>query len=266
MIYFSFSDSCREQAEPWRKLLESCGAAPASDDARSLTHSDGLFLYLSGDDHTIVKDDLNMALNCRMPVAYVKEQDCVTDKGMEVQLGLASCIVAESAEEAIREWLGVCSRFAGKRRQKRLIAISALCAATACVALTAGIISNIVHERKERTAAPTAAASMIEQYLPEGTAPEKITELDLSGKGIEDLTFLRDAANLEVLNLADNDISDISPLAELTKLRKLDLSGNKVEDINPLLALKNLEELDICGNPVKDRSALDFMPGVAVTQ
>ncbi len=114
------------------------------------------------------------------------------------------------------------------------------------------------------TPAPTEAPFSPGSEYFGGAAPESLTRLDLSGRGLTDIGFLGEAVNLEELNLSGNAISDITPLASLTKLRVLDLRDNRVADVNVLLALPALEKADLRGNPVEDRTALEFMEGVGI--
>ena len=55
---------------------------------------------------------------------------------------------------------------------------------------------------------------------------KRLGELAANCKGIENLSGLEAAVNLNRLDLSDNDISDITPLAPLTNLERLDLRHN----------------------------------------
>lgn len=81
------------------------------------------------------------------------------------------------------------------------------------------------------------------------------TELDLSGKGIRDISALGECTELVTLNLSDNDISDLQPLMKLPKLAKLNIAGNSVSDLRPLIGLPQLMELDASNNLISDASA-----------
>jgi Leucine-rich repeat (LRR) protein len=91
-----------------------------------------------------------------------------------------------------------------------------------------------------------------------------LTELDLSGWGIESLEGLEMAANLTLLNLQGNNVSDLSPLAGLTNIRTLVVANssnypgkeNQVEDLSPLVGLSQLTGLYLRGNLVTDLSPL----------
>ena len=68
---------------------------------------------------------------------------------------------------------------------------------------------------------------------------ESLTTLDLSDKGITDLTGLEKAKNLKNISLRGNQISDISALAPLTLLETIDLTENQVRSLEPLSGLNN---------------------------
>ena len=67
--------------------------------------------------------------------------------------------------------------------------------------------------------------------------------LEVQNRGIQDLTGLQFATNLDRLYLRDNQISDISPLAGLINLQRLGLEDNPVFDLSPLRGLNNLTQL-----------------------
>lgn len=85
---------------------------------------------------------------------------------------------------------------------------------------------------------------------------QRLTSLDVRGKGIADLTGVEHATDLQFLVLIENKIHDISPLSGLTKLGFLDLGGNQVSDLRPLAALTRLETLHIWRNEIEDISPL----------
>ena len=85
---------------------------------------------------------------------------------------------------------------------------------------------------------------------------QRLTGLDVRGKGIADLTGVEHATDLQALVLIENKIQDISPLSGLTKLGFLDLGGNQISDLRPLAALTRLETLHIWRNKIEDISPL----------
>ncbi|WP_078427870.1 fibronectin type III domain-containing protein [Alkalihalobacterium alkalinitrilicum] len=67
---------------------------------------------------------------------------------------------------------------------------------------------------------------------------ERLTYLYGNYRGIEDLTGLEKAANLEDLFLWNNRITDLSPLKELSQLRHLELRESELTDLSPLSELR----------------------------
>ena len=110
-----------------------------------------------------------------------------------------------------------------------------------------------------------------------------LTELDLAGNPIEDisplqslmdlthlglgatnlsvsdLSLLSTLTSLQYLTLWDNKISDLSPLASLTSLVALDLGGNQISNLSPLSALTDLVELALGDNQISDLSPLSAL-------
>ncbi len=88
---------------------------------------------------------------------------------------------------------------------------------------------------------------------------KELTELNLSGNSISDISALRNLTNLQTLNLSGNGIISIGALANLTNLQTLNLSGNNISDISALANLTNLQTLktlNLSGNNISDISAL----------
>ena len=92
-----------------------------------------------------------------------------------------------------------------------------------------------------------------------------VLELDLSYKGISDITQLQSLTRISRLSLMQNQISDISPLRSLTSLTSLAFNANQVVDITPVQSLTNLTSLNMAGNeisyigPVQSLSGLAFL-------
>ena len=85
---------------------------------------------------------------------------------------------------------------------------------------------------------------------------EGLGRLVARDKGIQDLTGLQAAINLNQLSLSGNQISDLSPIMGLTELKKLWLNGNPVSDLSPLKRLTNLTFLGLDDTHVSDLSPL----------
>lgn len=88
-----------------------------------------------------------------------------------------------------------------------------------------------------------------------------LISLDISGVGINDITGLEYARNLQFLDASDNSISDLTPLDHplfppLVNLRTLNLEGNSVVDISPLQGLTGLSLVKLCENVILDLTPL----------
>ena len=87
-----------------------------------------------------------------------------------------------------------------------------------------------------------------------------VTELDLSGMGLRDISALSACQQLVKLNLSDNQISDLSTLMNLPLLEWLDISGNQVTDLRPLMGIARLTYVDASGNAISSTCLLYTSP------
>ncbi len=78
------------------------------------------------------------------------------------------------------------------------------------------------------------------------------TSLDLSGRGLRDISALSECTNLVTLKLKGNQISDLTPLMNLPNLQNLDVSGNLITDLRPLIGMKKLQILNVSDNLVDE--------------
>ena len=86
-----------------------------------------------------------------------------------------------------------------------------------------------------------------------------VKELDLSVKGLSNISDIDSFKELTKLNLSGNSISDISVLGNLTNLEQLDLGGNNISDISALGNLTNLTELNLSNNRISYISVLSVL-------
>lgn len=77
-----------------------------------------------------------------------------------------------------------------------------------------------------------------------------VRELDLSGRGLTDISGLSACTKLTIVNLNNNAISDISPLMDIPNLATVYLAGNAISDLRPLMGLTNLKYLDVSYNSI----------------
>ena len=91
---------------------------------------------------------------------------------------------------------------------------------------------------------------------------KSLTELNLSGNQISDISTLKDLKSLIELNLNRNEISDVSPLLDLKSLTELNLNRNEISDVSPLIDIKSLTELNLSENKISDISSLKRLFGL----
>ena len=89
---------------------------------------------------------------------------------------------------------------------------------------------------------------------------EKITELDLSNAGIDDLTGLGSFTSVTKLNLTSNELTVDSNLAELDKLplTDLNLSSNEIESVNSITTFDNIKHADITNQQIEKRDVIQL--------
>ena len=83
---------------------------------------------------------------------------------------------------------------------------------------------------------------------------ERLEKIEARNGGIQDLTGLQFATNLNNLDLRGNQINDISPIGGLINLRTLSLRGSPLSDISPVRGLTNLTRLELPRTMVLDLS------------
>ena len=88
---------------------------------------------------------------------------------------------------------------------------------------------------------------------------DSLTTLNASGRGIQSLTGLDYATNLDTLDLSRNKITDVSLLGYLTNLESLSLGVNSITDLTPLSSLTNLELLSLSVNSITDLTPLSSL-------
>ena len=136
--------------------------------------------------------------------------------------------------------------------KKRIVRIC--CCVAAAVLIVCGVLYGASAASVTVTDPQLRAALEARLNTTELTAAqmETLTDLDLSGKGIADLTGLEAAKNLKTLSLRGNRVTDLSPLAGLTSLETLDLDENQVTSLAPLSGLDSLRVLHLADNEVSD--------------
>lgn len=110
--------------------------------------------------------------------------------------------------------------------------------------------------------ADKAIEEVSEIRLGDKTFMSDVTELDLSGQPLEDLSALSECAGLQRLDLHECAITDISSLVDLQSLTWLDISENEIDDLRPLMTLESLQHLDVHENNVRDITVLIYLTGL----
>lgn len=94
------------------------------------------------------------------------------------------------------------------------------------------------------------------------TFKSDVTELNLSGLGIYDLSALAHCRELNRLDLSGNSIVDLSPLMDIPHLSWLDLSDNSLSDVSPIMGLSSISTLDVSGNGISSTAPLSMLTGL----
>jgi len=94
------------------------------------------------------------------------------------------------------------------------------------------------------------------------TFSSDVTELNLSGMGLRDISVIANCTELIKLDISGNEISDLSPLMNIPNLQWLDVSGNNLTDLKALMGMEKLTFINASGNDISDTSALSMMNGV----
>ena len=88
------------------------------------------------------------------------------------------------------------------------------------------------------------------------TTMEDLSELDVTGTDVDDLTPLADCGQLRYLYAADTRITSLEPLTSLPWLREIDFDGCAIEELSTPFASVFLREVSLADTPVSDLSAL----------
>lgn len=260
-IYISASRDCPEATVKYETYLTEHGNELCRGEPDELNRSDGVLICISGSENSDAKAELNMALERKLPVAYILGKNGNIDSGFKFQLGLAYAIPEDGFEELDR-WLEIVHDKTRRRkkesRRKKILIISAV--AAICI-LIAGVALMIFRKSaKSKTGNANGVESEKVTYVSPADEEESKTK-ELSRKYLGD-----DPLSIKKLDLSNQGLTDISFLADAENLEELDISNNNITDINVLITLKNLKKLNAGGNPIEDDTVLDYMKNVDITQ
>ena len=265
MKIFCTYSSDAEVRGAYEECIKKAGHEIVKEDARALLGADALFICICGKENRRVKEDLNLALDKGLPVAFVREEGGEPDTGLKMQLSIAADIQEDDDGTKLAEWLRNTAT-AAVVKKKNKTAKKMIIFAAAFVLMAAGIIITVIATGNSKDVTTESALTKEQELGIDVAALKNSSKIDLSGKGIEDITFLSECTDCTELDISNNSIVDISILSKVPELRILNVSGNKIEDINVLLTLKNLKEADISNNPIGDYTSTTFLNGVYLIQ
>ncbi len=150
--------------------------------------------------------DLGAILNSFAPGAYLN----VSENGLAISVGLPNpSTTADRQLEELRRKMVFIDSFSQKSPWNWI--------------LDPGIAASI----RTRLGIPTTTVFSPAHH-------EALTSLVAENTGVESLTGLDLAVNLQSLSVANNQIRDVSPLARLSGVGSLDLRNNQITDLSPL--------------------------------
>ncbi len=265
MKIFCTYSSDAEVRGAYEECIKKAGHEIVKEEARALLDADALFICICGKENRRVKEDLNLALDRGLPVAFVREEGGNPDTGLMMQLSIATVIPEGDDGEKLAKWLERTAATTAAKK-KNSTAKLLICLAAACLLVAACSIITVISINNSKEESNSSFLTKEEQLGIDVASLKNSSKIDLSGKGIEDITFLSECTACTELDISNNSIVDISVLSKLPELRILNVSGNKIEDINVLLTLKNLKEADISNNPIGDYTSTTFLNGVNLIQ
>ena len=256
-IYISYSNGGLEIAEKYAKHIRNSNNDfnVSLDDSSELARADGVLICISGTENSNVKAELNMALDRKLPVAYIREVKSLDDSGVKLQLGLAQEIEPGDFVR-LDGWLKNIGEEAVKRKksQKRKKTASVITVVLVLMILAVSTVFAIRHISDAKSSGSEASDA----------AEQSETRDELAEDNLSSIYLGDNPASLKVLNLSNKGLSDISFLSSAVNLEELDISKNNISDINILVTLKNLKKLDISDNPIEDYTILDYLKGVEI--
>ncbi|WP_172745694.1 leucine-rich repeat domain-containing protein [Neorhizobium galegae] len=84
----------------------------------------------------------------------------------------------------------------------------------------------------------------------------ELSQADLRGVGLKDITFLEDTKKIQYLDVSNNALKDLTGLRVCNKLTNLNISGNNIENYRELSSVASLVNLDLGDTDIEDLSVL----------
>ena len=104
-------------------------------------------------------------------------------------------------------------------------------------------LNGSAREKKVRTNPACIMTRLTKQMIQAASGqydPASVSRLDLSGKGLSDVSCLHECTTLEVLDLSGNSLANLRGIEGLEQLRSLNVAGNAVRGVDELVQLKAL--------------------------
>ncbi|MDL2211727.1 leucine-rich repeat domain-containing protein [Erysipelotrichaceae bacterium OttesenSCG-928-M19] len=91
-----------------------------------------------------------------------------------------------------------------------------------------------------------------------------VRSIELSKKGITNLSGIEHFKEIDYINISNNFITDLNPLSSLTKVTTVYAYNNNISNIKPLFSLTNIAFLNLSENNIVDISGIDKLEKLKV--
>ncbi|MDO5440956.1 MAG: leucine-rich repeat domain-containing protein [Bacillota bacterium] len=217
-----------------------------------LVDVDAAVIFIGEDyDSNQLRIELNHIVAKGYELFCVFSGEPVFDSGIKLQMGLAKQIAdANDSPQKLEELLLKIKENNNHKVKKALIVVGVVIA----VLLSAVIL--FLRPETEPEIVKANNLKLDEVYLGafiEAGADSIVVDGEISEEEMLSITNL---------NLAGKGIDNLQPLLYAKNLRQLDLSNNNITDITELAALSNLEIINLSNNPIDNYAVLDYLPNI----
>lgn len=217
-----------------------------------LVDVDAAVIFIGEDyDNNQLRIELNHIVAKGYELFCVFSGEPVFDSGIKLQMGLAKQIAdANDSPQKLEELLLKIKENNNHKVKKALIVVGVVIA----VLLSAVIL--FLRPETEPEIVKANNLKLDEVYLGaliEAGADSIVVDGEISEEEMLSITNL---------NLAGKGIDNLQPLLYAKNLRQLDLSNNNITDITELAALSNLEIINLSNNPIDNYAVLDYLPNI----
>lgn len=217
-----------------------------------LVDVDAAVIFIGEDyDSNQLRIELNHIVAKGYELFCVFSGEPVFDSGIKLQMGLAKQIAdANDSPQKLEELLLKIKENNNHKVKKALIVIGVVIA----VLLSAVILFLMPETEPEIVKANNL--KLDEVYL------EALIEAGADSIVVDGEISEEEMLSITNLNLAGKGIDNLQPLLYAKNLRQLDLSNNNIIDITELAALSNLEIINLSNNPIDNYAVLDYLPNI----